>query len=116
MKIVLCFFLFTSQIIYSQDTTADSCSFYIPNNYAPDGTQSKDHIREGWEIVSDCEFEDFDLKVFNRWGELIFESEAIYDRWFPDRDIADGTYFYKIDALSIDGIKVRKTGYVTIIK
>lgn len=76
----------------------------------------KDRVREGWEIISDCEFEKFELKVFNRWGELLFESDSIDERWFPDRNVANGTYFYIIDARSTTGILVKRTGYVNIIQ
>jgi len=49
---------------------------YVPNAFTPDGDGLNDIFKaEGLDIVK------FNMKVFNRWGELIFESENINRGW-----------------------------------
>ena len=38
-------------------------------------------------------FEDFVLRVFNRWGTLVHESKGINSQWCPN-DLHEGSYFY----------------------
>lgn len=56
--------------------------FYAPNAFTPDG----DEHNQVWRIeVAGIDIYDFDLYIFNRWGELIWESHDPYVGW-------DGTY------------------------
>jgi gliding motility-associated-like protein len=49
---------------------------YVPNAFTPDGDGLNDIFKaEGLDIVK------FNMKVFNRWGELIFESDDINHGW-----------------------------------
>ena len=55
---------------------------FAPNIFTPDG----DDINPSWRVyISGIEQYDYHLSIFNRWGELVFES---YD---PD-GVWDGTY------------------------
>jgi len=38
-------------------------------------------------------FQDFVLRVFNRWGTLVYEGSGIGSRWCPN-DVHEGSYFY----------------------
>jgi gliding motility-associated-like protein len=57
--------------------------FYIPNSFTPD----QDEFNQTWGPVFTQGFDpyNFDLYVFNRWGELIWESHDAQAKW-------DGTY------------------------
>lgn len=49
---------------------------YVPNAFTPDGDGLNDIFKaEGLDIVK------FNMKIFNRWGELIFESDDINQGW-----------------------------------
>ena len=56
---------------------------YIPNSFTPDG----DEHNNSWMPIFTSGFDpyDFHLTLYNRWGELIFESFNANDYW-------DGTY------------------------
>jgi hypothetical protein len=49
------------------------------------------------------------LKVFNRWGSVVYEMNGYKNDW-DGGEVPDGTYYYVFD----DG-KTKKTGSVTII-
>lgn len=59
------------------------------------------------------------VQIFNRWGNLIYESPSGYTRpWdgtYQGKDLPVGTYYYVID-LKDDNIKKLITGPVTILK
>jgi gliding motility-associated-like protein len=59
---------------------------YAPNTFTPDG----DEFNQTWFLYIDgIDIYQFNLKVFNRWGEVIWESNDPNGRW-------DGTYQGKI--------------------
>jgi gliding motility-associated-like protein len=56
--------------------------------------------------------DEFLIKIFNRWGELMFESSNILDSWdgtHKGSDVPDGVYFY-----IIKGSRVNRAGTVTV--
>jgi gliding motility-associated-like protein len=57
--------------------------YYIPNSFTPDG----DEYNQTWGLVFTAGFDpyDFHLLVYNRWGETVWESWNVTERW-------DGTY------------------------
>ncbi len=55
----------------------DHCGIYIPNTFSPNNDGKNDDFR----VYSECQFDYFNLKIFNRWGDLLFESDAIDETW-----------------------------------
>lgn len=72
-----------------RDTTSrvievkDQMLIYVPNTFTPDG----DEYNNVFQPVLTAGFDpySYELLIFNRWGELIFESNDVYSGW-------DGTY------------------------
>jgi gliding motility-associated-like protein len=89
-------------------------TIYIPNAFSPNGDGENDAF---FAFAKDLTF--FSMKVFNRWGELIFATEDKNVSW-------DGTYKGKILPPSVfvyyaqfefpDGQKINKKGTVTLIR
>ncbi len=91
-----------------------------PNpGFSPNG----DNVRDAWKIENIEAFPSNEVKVFNRWGNLVWEIKG-YDnnskQWFGesnngiiigDKKVPDGTYFFLIDLG--DGSKPR-SGYIII--
>ena len=78
----------------------DDLVYYVPNTFTPDG----DEHNQAWGPVFTKGFDpyNFHLLIFNRWGELIWESNDANAKW-------DGTY-------GIDGKKVQQGTYTYKIK
>ncbi|NRA12430.1 MAG: gliding motility-associated C-terminal domain-containing protein, partial [Crocinitomicaceae bacterium] len=84
-----------SQLINVEDVIL----FYIPNTFTPDGNS----MNEMFQPVFTSGFDpfDFQLLLFNRWGETIFESHDASIGWggtYANNDLAqDGTYTWRIE-------------------
>ncbi|MBK5284481.1 MAG: PKD domain-containing protein, partial [Bacteroidia bacterium] len=82
--------------------------YFIPNIFTPnnDGYNQR-FVIQGTDFCGD-----FHIQIYNRWGELKFESSDITDAWdgtWKGKDVPDGVYFY-----IINGSRIHKTGTVTV--
>ena len=73
------------------------CNVWIPNAFSP----NTDTKNENYIIVSDCILEEFNLRIYNRWGQEVFAGNDIDTFW-------DG--FYK-NTVAPEGIYVAKVNY-----
>ena len=91
--------------------------FYSPNTFTPDG----DEHNQSWGIyVEGIDIYDFNLYIFNRWGEMIWESHDVNAKWdgtFNGKIVSAGTYVWKADAKDMlnDG-KHEFNGYINVLK
>jgi gliding motility-associated-like protein len=78
----------------------DDIVYYIPNTFTPDGDQNN----QAWGPVFTKGFDphNFNLQVFDRWGEMVWESNDARAKW-------DGTY-------GSNGVKVQQGTYIYKIK
>jgi gliding motility-associated-like protein len=89
-------------------------NIYIPNVFTPNGDGNNDVF-----LVYGTGLSKFDMTIFDRWGEKLFNSKDQLQGW-------DGTYkgvlskqdayTYLIIYTSLDGKKHEKTGHVTLLK
>ena len=106
----------TSEVIIIID---DIILFYVPNIFTPDG----DDFNEEFKPIFVSGFDPFDyhLTVFNRYGELVFESynaEFGWDGTYSDRGlIQDDVYVWTIEFKETMSDKRHKhNGHVTVLK
>lgn len=96
------------------------CAFYIPNTFTPDG----DGLNEVFKVIPDCEYEDFNFRIFNRWGEKVFETNSPAIPWQGDESsgdyfVSDGLYVWQLSykTFLFDEIQsVEKSGHITILR
>ena len=106
---------YTLSIIYEEDLI-----FYVPNSFTPDG----DQFNQVFVPIFSSGIDEYSyhLSIFDRWGELIFESFDLNVGWdgtytAKQGMVQDGMYIWKID------FKLKKnddhravTGHVSILK
>src|SRR5690606_30836244 len=73
--------------------------YYVPNTFTPDN----DEFNEVFQPVFTSGFDpyDFSMWIFNRWGEVVFETHDASIGWdgtygVDGNDCQDGTYTWKI--------------------
>ncbi|MGB3590854.1 MAG: gliding motility-associated C-terminal domain-containing protein [Nonlabens sp.] len=80
--------------------TVESCDLILPQGISPNG----DGTNEFLDIVNIQQFNNFELKVFNRYGSLVYETQAasylpfagVSNTGSSDNLLPVGTYFYTI--------------------
>jgi gliding motility-associated-like protein len=90
---------------------------YAPNTFTPDG----DQFNQNWKIVTDgFDGQDWDLEVFNRWGEIVWKSkdkDAEWDGTYAGTLVPQGLYNWKLRAKKNGSDEPRIiTGSVMIIR
>ena len=95
--------------------------YYIPNTFTPDN----DNYNQTFQPVFHSGFDpyDFELLIFNRWGEVIFESHDASIGWDGTYGsestsiVADGTYSWKIEFKTLaNDERMTVTGLVNLIR
>ncbi|MGV3629553.1 MAG: gliding motility-associated C-terminal domain-containing protein, partial [Bacteroidota bacterium] len=106
-----------NEIVFDVAFKNCACYLYIPNTFTPDA----DEHNPRFEIEYECDFNSFHLEIYDRWGELIFESYDPAVGW-------DGTYanfglvqddvyvwkLYYVDNISLTS--TTRVGHVSVIK
>ena len=88
-------------------------SYYIPNTFTPNG----DGLNDTFGIAGEA-IKEFKLQIFNRWGQLVFESGNPNDRWdgtYQGDKVSEGVYVYKITAQGTNGKSQSKEGNLNVI-
>lgn len=90
---------------------------YAPNAFTPNGDGHND---EFFVYGNDIDPEDYELMIFNRWGEMIFTSSALSTGWngtFKGMASKQDVYVWKIKTSSLaTGEFFEKYGHVTLFR
>ena len=65
-----------SDTLVAEYTDCSACVHY-PSGFSPDGNQKNDLFRP----VITCPVTEYNMQIFNRWGELIFETSNVNESW-----------------------------------
>lgn len=90
------------------------CAFFTPNIFSP----NNDLINDEFSAIADCELFDFSMLIYNRWGELIFQSNDQVESWDGTQqgeNSPTGVYAYLIRYSLDDQVKY-SYGDVTLIR
>ena len=87
----------------------------IPNAFSPNGDGANDifSIPEASAMV------EYDLKIFNRWGDLIFHSTDPLDGWdgtYGGKEQEMTTYIYVGSMVDSEGRVIDRKGNITLLK
>jgi gliding motility-associated-like protein len=92
--------------------------FYMPNTFTPNG----DEYNQTWHpiITSGIDPNDFEVFIYNRWGELIWESYDINSGWdgtYNNKACSEGVYFFTASCKDPKtAYKFISQGHITLIK
>lgn len=87
---------------------------FVPNAFSPNGDGNNDVLE-----VFGAGLAKANLKIFNRWGELIFDSANQWRGWdgtYKSQIQQPGVYTYVVEAVYLNGKVREKKGTVTLIK
>jgi len=102
----------TDTITYNVHVTYDT-KIFVPNSFTPNG----DGINDVFKAVG-YNLESIHTQIYNRWGELIYESFGVNDSWdgtFKGVKVIEGVYPYMIEAKATDGEPIYLSGNITVL-
>ena len=87
-------------------------NFFVPNVFTPNGDNNNDLFE--WKIEG---IEEFNIKIYNRWGTKVFETEDLEQFWDGGKE-PDGTYYYVVKGRerTLDAEEVEWRGDLTLIR
>ena len=98
---------------YASVMTTPLTQLYIPSVFTPNNDEHNElFVIHGENIAY------FNIRVFNRWGELLFTSDSMSKYWdgtHNNQPVPQGIYSYSIDVIGKDGNSFKKNGVVNIM-
>lgn len=96
------------------------CFVFVPNAFTPDN----DGINDVFSIESECVFTDIIWRIFNRYGELIFESDDLAMVWDGSAFgggfyVPNGVYVWQVEysTMTLEGpASERMVGHVSVLR
>lgn len=86
----------------------------VPTAFSPNSDGQNDVF-----LVKGGPFKTIDLRIYNNWGQLIFESNDQMQGWdgtFNGTAQPLGVYVWVVDVETFSGKKIKKTGDVTLLR
>ena len=94
----------------------DVPTIYFPTAFTPDG----DDINDSWKPVgSAIDLSFYQLKIYDRWGELIWETSDYNEGWdgsINNKPAPNGVYFFVINYEDVNGVTYQKAGNFSLYR
>lgn len=111
---------FSIGISYANISDGCPCDVFIPNAMTPD----MDGLNDVFKPVFSCPITQYHLQIFDRWGELIFETDNLNEPWNGGQNgyfVNPGVYLYKLSYRwgeeRNESLEVQtERGYITILR
>ncbi len=100
--------------IYAWELNCKDPDVFLPNAFTPNGDSENDVLYLRGKFV-----EEMNLKIYNRWGELVFESNQQNVGWdgtYNGKPVDPAVFVYHLTVKCVDGQEYFKKGNVTVIR
>lgn len=87
---------------------------FIPNTFTPNGDGVNDVFN-----VKITSLKTYHISIFNRLGSKLFDGYDLANAWagtYQGRPVPTGTYYYVIDAVSLNDDNLKESGFVTVLR
>lgn len=90
---------------------------YVPNTFTPDGDGINDAFLPSLDGFA---MREYNLTIWNRWGELIFETNDESEAWDGSHGgalVQDGVYIWQVELHAHEFVGRKKLrGHVTLLR
>jgi gliding motility-associated-like protein len=96
----------------------DCSNLSIPSMFSPNNEGPQENNSFGLLGTYPC-IESYQLMIFNRWGEMVFETIDYREQWdgnFKGKPQNSGVFAYRMLVKTIEGKEIKKTGNVTLVR
>ncbi|MBC7425380.1 MAG: gliding motility-associated C-terminal domain-containing protein, partial [Bacteroidia bacterium] len=85
-----------SIVYFSVRDTTCKCKIYVPNVFSP----NLDLYNDNFSIVHACDLRDFKIKIYDRWGGMVYKSDDSNFSWdgtYAGKKVPQGVYIYVLE-------------------
>jgi gliding motility-associated-like protein len=116
---IVAHFIFTDTLVDPEDPTIIDpdgiAGLHIPNAFSPNGDGRNDFLEffVGYDVVN------FDLLIVDRWGQVMFKTNAPSDFWdgrYKSKYVNSGIYSYILNYNLTTGETLKKSGNITLVR
>ena len=89
--------------------------YWIPSAFTPSKTEN---MNDNFGLETPLKVHNYHMLIYNRWGEILFESYDINNRWdatYNGQRVLSDVYTYVIFFYDIDGFAFNYSGAVTVV-
>ena len=104
----------TASITITVDTRCNE--LFVPTIFSPNGIGPSEN--EKWCVFSNC-IATLSMGVYDRWGQLIFETtdpEQCWDGKKDGKEVPTGVYAFRLFVVQTDGKTIERSGTVTLTR
>ncbi|HNO71406.1 MAG TPA: gliding motility-associated C-terminal domain-containing protein, partial [Bacteroidia bacterium] len=94
-----------------------SSTFYVPNAITPGNKDGKNDMF--LPVYAEIETKNYDMKIFDRWGNLVFHTTDIKKGWdgkYNDNKLQEDSYVYSIKYSDLKQNEHKVIGFVNVIR
>lgn len=91
------------------------CDIFVPTAFSP----NNDNLNETFGVVDYSTVSYFSLQVYNKWGQLVFTTNDISQKWdgtFKGKKVPNGSYLWMLNYTNLRGRKFYDQGTVMLIR
>ncbi|GEM_PF-5757204 len=91
------------------------CTVYLPNTITPNDDEHNQYFKPSF----DCAIYNYSMQVYNRWGQLIFESKDPNEHWDATMDgkqVQDAIYTFRLQYSSEEELERVLIGHVGVLR
>lgn len=97
-----------------RELNCEEPDIFVPNAFSPNGDGVNDTLFVRSTFITSMEF-----KIFDRWGELVFETDDMTEGWdgtYKGKPVDPAVFVYYLDAVCADLQTFFKKGNVTVVE
>lgn len=88
---------------------------FVPNAFSP----NTDGVNDVLYVKTNCGLEQLDFKVYDRWGNNVFESANVTEGWDgtnKEKAMDPAVFVYYLEAVFTDGKQAHQKGNISLVK
>jgi gliding motility-associated-like protein len=93
--------------------TVPTTQLFVPTVFTPNDDEHNELF-----VIKGLFIETFNIKIYDRWGEQLFESNTMDKYWdgtFRNKKVQQGAYYYHIEVLGLDSKLFEKLGVIEVL-
>jgi gliding motility-associated-like protein len=101
--------------IVNASNPSAAADFFLPNAFSPNGDGRNDLFFPFAVNIRELKY----FRIFNRWGELVFETKSFGDGWngtYKGQKQSPDAYLWTVEGISEEGKTINKYGNVLLMR